>query len=159
MADIRALGLGNTLLTDDGVGVHVINALRRYPPAGGLQLIDGGTLGFRLAGLLAGCTACIIIDAAELGDAPGAMEVLGINDLNGWLASRRRTGVHEAGLLDLLSLLCLEDHLPARLAIIAIQPLCIDWGEELSRAVAAVVPKACATVVDIARQWGAPAHA
>ena len=35
----------------------------------GLQLVDGGTLGFRLVGLVAACTACIIIDAAELGDA------------------------------------------------------------------------------------------
>ena len=63
--------------------------------------------------------------------------------LNDWLASRPRTGVHEAGLLDL----CLEERLPARLAIIAIQPFCVDWGAKLSRTVAAVVPKACATTV------------
>jgi len=148
------IGVGNIILSDDGVGVHVINALRRHPRAGGLQLVDGGTLGFRLTALVANRSDCIIIDAAELGASPGALEVLSINDINAWLTSRQRTSVHEAGLAGLLSLLHLEERLPARLAIVAIQPFCADWGEELTPAVAAIVPKACATVMEIARKWG-----
>ena len=153
-APLLTLGLGNTLLTDDGVGVHVISALRRHPRAGSLQLVDGGTLGFRLTALIANRPDCIIIDAAELGDSPGALEVLSMDDINDWLSTRQRTSVHEAGLTSLLSLLHLEGRLPARLAIVAIQPFCADWGEELTPAVAATVPKACETVMEIARKWG-----
>ncbi|MGO9986415.1 MAG: hydrogenase maturation protease [Rhodomicrobium sp.] len=151
--NILTLGLGNSLLTDDGAGVHVIDALRRHPRAEVLHLVDGGTLGFRLAGIVADHTDCIIIDAADLGDTPGTLKVLGIGDIHDWLRSSQRRSVHEAGLIDLLSLLHLEERLPARLAIIAIQPSCADWGGELTEAVAAVIPKACATAIEIARQW------
>ena len=150
---LLTLGLGNTLLTDDGVGVHVISALRRHrgPEACSLSMGDVGLPSDRL---VANRSDCIIIDAAELGASPGALEVLSINDINAWLTSRQRTSVHEAGLAGLLSLLHLEERLPARLAIVAIQPFCADWGEELTPAVAAIVPKACATVMEIARKWG-----
>ena len=77
-----------------------------------------------------------------------------MDDINDWLSTRQRTSVHEAGLTSLLSLLHLEGRLPARLAIVAIQPFCADWGEELTPAVAATVPKACETVMEIARKWG-----
>ncbi len=65
---VLLLGLGNTLLADDGVGVHVVRQLAEDPerPAW-LQPLDGGTLGFRLLDYLRQADAVLIVDAAELG--------------------------------------------------------------------------------------------
>lgn len=150
---ILVLGLGNTLLGDDGLGVHVVNRLRGESDDRTLDFVDGGTLGFRLASLVANHPACIIVDAAELHLSPGTIKILKIADLLGWFLTRQRTSVHEAGLIDLLTLLHLEDKLPDRLAIVAIQPAKIEWYERLSESAYAALPHACETVLDVAQQW------
>ena len=44
------LGIGNTLLSDEGAGIHALNLLQSYhPDASNLVYIDGGTLNFTLA--------------------------------------------------------------------------------------------------------------
>ncbi|WP_244021506.1 hydrogenase maturation protease [Novosphingobium organovorum] len=149
------LGLGNTLLGDDGVGVRVVEALReRNPP--GLDVVDGGTMGFRLADRLAQSWACILVDAADLQAQPGAVQVLTPHELAGRFAQGQRSSAHEAGLLDLLGLVELEGRLPRRLALVAIQPARLDWGERLTPAVAAAVPRACEVIQRIGQEWSAP---
>jgi hydrogenase maturation protease len=150
---ILILGLGNTLLGDDGLGVHVVDRLRQTYDGGVLDFVDGGTLGFRLASLLAGYPACIVVDAAELRAPPGTIKTLGLTDLMDWFLKRQRSSVHEAGLIDLLTLLHLEDKLPRRLAIVAIQPGRLEWYETLSDPAIAALPGACAAVLEVARQW------
>ncbi|MBT9386267.1 hydrogenase maturation protease [Pseudooceanicola sp. CBS1P-1] len=146
------LGLGNTLLGDDGIGVRVAEALlaQRAP---GLRAIDGGTMGFRLADTLARSAACICVDAADLGAAPGTVRQLSLEDLTARFATGGRSSAHEAGLLDLLGLVRLEGRLPPHLAIVAIQPAVLDWGETLSPVVAAALPRACEMVLQISRGW------
>ncbi|GAA6203160.1 hydrogenase maturation protease [Aquicoccus sp. SU-CL01552] len=152
------LGLGNTLLGDDGVGVRVVEALRHVGETDDLEIVDGGTMGFRLSALIADANTCIIVDAADLKEQPGTVNTLTPNDIEGWFAGGTRSTVHEAGLLDLLGLLRLEERLPERLAIVVIQPQDIDWGEELSPVVAAAIPAAIAAILDIKRQWAVRGH-
>jgi hydrogenase maturation protease len=60
------LGIGNTLLTDEGAGIHALNHLQaEYPDIPNLTFLDGGTLSFTLATWIEDCTNLIVFDAAE----------------------------------------------------------------------------------------------
>lgn len=151
---VLVLGLGNTLLADDGVGVHVVRRLAadRDTPAG-LHPLDGGTLGFRLTTVLTRWSAVILVDAAQLGAAAGTLRLMGGDALIGHVTRGGRTSAHEAGLVDLLTLARLEGWAPAHLALLGIQPHRIDWGEQLTEPVARALPAACRTVVQTALAW------
>ncbi len=148
------LGLGNTLLADDGVGVHVVRRLTAdaaTPPW--VRAIDGGTAGFRLTSILADAADVLIIDAADFAAAPGAIRLLDEGMIVDHMAQARKTSAHEAGLVDLLSLLRLENVAPRRLAVLAIQPRIIDWSENLSDEVEKAVAPACAMVKKTVIEW------
>jgi hydrogenase maturation protease len=152
--NVLVLGLGNTLLADDGVGVHVVRRLTAdaaTPPW--VRAVDGGTMGFRLTSILANGGDVLIIDAADFSAAPGAIRLLHEEALADHVARVRKTSAHEAGLADLLGLLKLEASLPRRLAVLAIQPQNIDWGETLSGPVARAVGPACAMVKKTVIEW------
>ncbi len=150
------LGLGNTLLADDGVGVHVVQRLSA--DAGTprwLVPVDGGTMGFRLAGLLCGAGDVLIIDAADMAAAPGTIRLLEADALGDYVAQGKRSSAHEAGLADLLGLMRLENFRPRHLAVLAIQPEVIDWRDTLSASVQKALGPACALVNSTALEWRA----
>ncbi len=59
------LGLGNTLMSDDGAGIHVINELRRHKLPDGVDIVDGGTGGISLIDILSGYGTVFIADAVR----------------------------------------------------------------------------------------------
>jgi hydrogenase maturation protease len=156
--DVLVLGLGNTLLADDGVGVHVIRRLadEHVAPAG-LSMVDGGTLGFRLMAVITEFDYVIIVDAAQLGEQPGSVRLLDRQTLAHHVRSGERMSAHEAGLVDLLTLARLEGWSPLRLALLGIQPQFVDWGQRLSPPVSRSLPVACRAVIRTARAWQAAA--
>jgi hydrogenase maturation protease len=153
-AGVTVLGLGNTLLADDGAGIHVIRQLAQDPttPAW-LKPLDGGTLGFRLTSLIAGADQLLIIDAADLGEPAGTIRLLSESEIAAHLRQTKRRSAHEAGLADLLTLAKLEGFAPRHLALLAIQPRTIDWGEAPSEPVAAALPAARALALRTAHNW------
>ena len=152
--DVLVLGLGNTLLADDGVGVHVVRRLardRHAPP--GLHAVDGGTLGFRLLDHVTRSDAVLVVDAADFGEPGGTIRLLDRDALASHISRGGRRSAHEAGLVDLLILARLEGWAPARLTLLGIQPQVIDWGEQLSEPVAHSVATACRTAVQTVLAW------
>ena len=148
------LGLGNSLLRDEGVGVVAMNVLRvQHGESEGLAFVDGGTLSFTLAGIIAETEALIVLDAAELGEAPGSVRCWIGEAMDRYLGSSRQRSVHEVALLDLMALALLEDRLPQRRALIAVQPGTIAWGETLSPAVAAAVATMCEQASALIERW------
>ncbi|HEV2323378.1 MAG TPA: hydrogenase maturation protease [Terracidiphilus sp.] len=67
------LGLGNVLMGDEGVGVHVVRALEKRPLPPGVECLDGGTGGFVLLEPLQNAARIILIDAAADGNPPGTV--------------------------------------------------------------------------------------
>ena len=64
MANTLVLGIGNTLLSDEGLGVHLLNYLRvNYPDLPGVTYLDGGTLSFTLATAIEDCDNLVVLDA------------------------------------------------------------------------------------------------
>lgn len=148
------LGIGNTLLSDDGVGVHVLHALRRCQgTADDVEYVDGGTLGLALAPMVVRRRSLLVLDAARFDADPGAVAVFCGGEMDHFLASRRKPSAHEVGLTDLMGALQLEGVLPPRRALIAIQPHTIDWGEGLSAPVAAAVGTACRLAETLISDW------
>jgi hydrogenase maturation protease len=148
------LGIGNTLLSDEGAGVHAIRMLESHAwRAPDVQLIDGGTLSFTLAGPIAQADSLIVIDAAELSGTPGSVEVFVGDEMDRFLGTRRKHSVHEVGLLDLMQIARLTGCLPARRALIGIQPGCVDWGERPTPAVECAIGQACEHALGLLSRW------
>jgi hydrogenase maturation protease len=148
------LGVGNTLLADEGAGIHVINRLQSN---GGwnddTEFVDGGTLSFTLAQTIEDANRLIVIDAAELGAAPGTVRVYEGEAMDAFLGGNRKRSVHEVGLLDLMAIALLAGRLPARRALIAIQPAMVDWSEQPSERVASAIPEACDAARQLIESW------
>jgi hydrogenase maturation protease len=151
---VLVLGLGNILLGDDGIGIHVVRRLVTDPETPpGLHPLDGGTLGFRLMNAFASSDATLLIDAAQLGEPAGTLRLLELDALDRHIRRAGRVSAHEAGLVDLLMLARLEGCDPAYLALLGIQPQRIDWDETLSLPVSRALPDACRMAIDTVLQW------
>lgn len=148
------LGIGNTLLTDEGVGIHVLHALE--PELGNepdVTLLDGGTLSFTLAGPIEDADALIVVDAANIKGKPGDWKLLQGDEMDVFLTSNRKSSVHEVGLTDLRAIAILAGHWPQKRVMLAIQPEVIDWGEHPTPAVAAAIPPVCAAITRQIQAW------
>lgn len=67
------LGLGNVLMGDEGIGVHVVRAIAKQPLAQGIECLDGGTGGFILLEPLQSADRIFLIDAAADENPPGTV--------------------------------------------------------------------------------------
>lgn len=74
VANVLVLGVGNILLSDEGIGVRVVEALQqRYRVPEGVEMVDGGTCGMDLLDLIAGRDHLILVDAVATGGPPGTV--------------------------------------------------------------------------------------
>ena len=113
---ILVLGLGNTIMTDDGFGVEVVTTLSsRYNFQGPVQLLDGGTLGLDLLPYLEEVESLLIIDALDMRDEPGKIFRLEGDEVPRAFASK--LSVHQMGLQDLLAVAQLQGHVPRNLVV------------------------------------------
>ena len=147
------LGIGNTLLTDEGAGVHALNLFQLYHlDSPGITCIDGGTLSFTLATYIEECTSLIVFDAAELHAKPGTVASFAGKEMDDFLAKGSRSP-HEVGLLDLLDIARLTGSLPAKRALIGIQPGYMDWGMAPTDAVQSALANAVRAAEDLLAAW------
>ncbi|HQS81926.1 MAG TPA: hydrogenase maturation protease [Thiobacillus sp.] len=148
------LGIGNILLTDEGIGIHVLQALEpelaNWPD---VTLLDGGTLSFTLAGPIEDTDALIVVDAANIKTKPGEWALLKGEEMDAFLMGNRKSTVHEVGLTDLRVIAILAGHWPEKRAMLAIRPDVVDWGELPTPVVAAAIPPACAAIRGLIREW------
>ncbi|MFP5506675.1 MAG: HyaD/HybD family hydrogenase maturation endopeptidase [Gammaproteobacteria bacterium] len=152
--NVLVLGLGNTLLSDEGAGVHVIRYLQeRYPDLPGVEYLDGGTLSFTLSEPIENAAALIVVDAAELGAEAGTVRSYEDRAMDEFVGSNRKRSVHEVSLLDLLAVAYLTERLPERRALVGIQPAVVDWGDLPTPPVADAIPAAGRRILDIIEGW------
>jgi hydrogenase maturation protease len=153
------LGIGNTLLTDEGAGIHALNRLQLASPniepdSPNLIFIDGGTLSFTLAVWIEDCTNLIVFDATELKQPAGTVNVFVGTDMDYFLGTTKRSA-HEVGLIDLMDIARLTDNLPEKRALIGIQPDKMDWGMEPTPAVENALDEAVNEAVKLLKKWQA----
>ena len=145
------LGLGNTLHSDDGIGPQAIERLRsdtRVPKD--VALIEGGTLGLELLTYIWDCSYLLVLDAVDAGQPPGTLVRMSSEELQ---ALPGKGSVHQLGVADLLVALRVLAHHTPEVVLLGVQPASIEWGTELSPAVAAVLPAlADAAVAEVCRR-------
>jgi hydrogenase maturation protease len=144
-ADVLVLGVGNVLMADDGVGVHVVRELGAGQPSmRGVRIVDGGTLGLDLLPMVTDAAALVLVDAVDMAAEPGTVRVLRGAELSDSVGTH--ISPHQVSVHDLLAVGRLTGGLPDRVAMVAIQPAVIDAGLELTPRCAAAVPLAVAAV-------------
>ena len=111
LMSILVLGLGNTIMTDDGFGVEVVTRLSsRYHFEDTMSLLDGGTLGLDLLPYLEEVESLLIIDALDMRNEPGKIFRLEGAEVPRAFASK--LSVHQMGLQDLLAVAELQGTCP-----------------------------------------------
>ncbi|MCM2264176.1 MAG: HyaD/HybD family hydrogenase maturation endopeptidase [Desulfuromonadales bacterium] len=150
---ILVLGLGNTIMTDDGFGVRAVEALSsRYRFPGDVRLLDGGTLGLDLLPHLEEIDHLLIIDALEMQAPPGTVFRLEGDEVPRAFASK--LSVHQMGVQDLLAVSELMGHLPRELVVWGVQPESIEMGTELTATATTALAPVIEGVVEELRKWG-----
>jgi hydrogenase maturation protease len=124
---ILVLGLGNILLQDEGIGVHVIEALEAgYDVPPGVTVVDGGTAGMDMLNTIAGFKHMIVADAVKTGAPAGTVVVLKGDQVPAFF--KGKLSPHQVGLSDLLAVMSLTDEQPETIALIG----CVPFGMETS---------------------------
>lgn len=127
---ITVLGIGNLLLRDEGVGIHLIQRLADKVNSPNIKLIDGGTTPDILSLVDNNIDKLIIIDAAVVGDKPGTIYRFDIDDLDPGEPSPM--SLHELGLVNSLKIMNLFGNCPKEVTIIGVEPKVVDYGLKLS---------------------------
>jgi hydrogenase maturation protease len=152
-ARVLVLGVGNLLMGDEGVGVHVVRLLECGPPAAGVRLLDGGTGGINLLREFDGVRDIVLIDATRDGQAAGSITFLQPTHPDGLPCG---LGAHDFGLKDLFAVSALLGQMPAihlfTISVEVIRPMCL----ELSPAVAVAVPAVAHAVRMLTAKLSAP---
>jgi hydrogenase maturation protease len=147
------IGVGNVLLSDDGLGVHAIRRLRdRYAFAGDVALVEGGTAGLLLLPHLADARRALIVDAIDTGAEPGALVQLDGDDCA--RAFTMGPTAHDVGLADLLGAARVSGAWPQKLVLHGAQPASAAVGTELTAPLAAVLDLLVDRIVEELVAWG-----
>jgi hydrogenase maturation protease len=96
---VLIVGIGNLLMGDEGVGVHVVRSLINSDLPDGIECLDGGTGGFHLLGALQGARKIVLVDATIDGSPPGTVRKLRPRFSKDY---PRTLTAHDIGLKDLL---------------------------------------------------------
>jgi len=101
-AKILIAGIGNLLLTDEGIGVHIIRELGKRKLPENVELVDIGTASFDLLTFMQGKDKVIIIDAMAVDDEPGTLYKLSPDDI---ISGKQKllTSLHQFGIPEVLS--------------------------------------------------------
>ncbi len=132
---ITVLGLGNTLLRDEGFGVHFleeINQKYRFPE--NVKLIDGGTLGYGLLDTISSCDKLIVVDIIKSDDCPGTLYRFTQAEMELHLPAP--TSAHEVEFFDVLSKVEMMAALPETV-FLCIAPQ--DYGGEMDMTMSPVM--------------------
>jgi len=150
---VLILGIGNTLLTDEGIGVHLVDRMRqRVGDLPGVEYMDGGTLSFTLAEPIARADGLIVVDAARMDAPPGTLRVFHDDAMDRYL-SGNRASVHEVSLTDLLDIARLSESLPESRCLVGIEPASLEWGESPSETVSPAIDLGIDEILSILRSW------
>lgn len=147
MKPTAIIGMGNPLMSDEGIGIHVIARLQQTILADRTDILDLGTSGMRALHELEGRDMVVFVDCALMGTEPGTIRRFTPEDVE-TKKIQPRISLHEGDLLNTLALAKRLGTAPERIVIFGIEPKTIDPGETLSPALAARLDQYVATVRD-----------
>jgi len=127
---ITILGIGNLLLKDEGIGVHLVQRLAGVIDNANVKIIDAGTYPDFLHLVDDSVDKLIIIDAVKAGDKPGTIYRFSFDDVD--LDYAPPISLHDIGVSESLKMMALLNRQPKSTVVIGIEPKTIDFGLDLS---------------------------
>jgi len=137
------LGIGNPILSDDGVGVHVANELKKQIQNPNITIDEAITGGMNLLDLILGYDKAIIVDAVKTENGVnGEVKRIPLNNFS----TMHSCNPHDVSLIEAIEMAKKlgEDRIPKEIVVIGVmmKEIPCEFGEELSDKIAAAVPKA-----------------
>jgi hydrogenase maturation protease len=126
------LGLGNPLMSDEGIGIFFINKLSEYSgkyPS--VDFIDAGTGGLNILHLLEGRNKAVFIDCANMGVQPGTIKRFSPDQVKS-VKQLAHQSLHEQDLIKIIEMAKQLDQCPKEIVIFGIQPKNVSFGQSLS---------------------------
>jgi len=147
------IGLGNPLMTDDGIGLAALERLEsEWEIPAEVERVDGGTWGLRLLPEIEDAGRVLLIDAVDVGRPAGEVVVLELDEIPRFLSAK--LSPHQVGVRDVLALAALRGRLPAETVAMGIQPARIEMGTEISDEARASLDELVGRVVERLADWG-----
>ncbi|MDD2902166.1 MAG: hydrogenase maturation protease [Syntrophales bacterium] len=144
---ILIAGLGNLLLMDDGVGIHAVRELQKAPPTGAM-VAEVGTAVLDALHLLEWAEKILAIDALQAGGTPGTVYAFDTGDVE---KGGIQASLHELNFLTALNFL--KPRAQPEIVVFGVEPERIDYGLDLTPAVAGALPELTAAARDQVRRW------
>jgi len=145
-ARVLILGIGNTLLTDEAVGVRAVEALQdAYDLPLEVQAVDAGTSGMDMLDAIADVDLLVVLDAVKAGKPLGTVLRLSGDEVPVFF--RKKLSPHQVGLSDVLASLEFAGCRPKDIVVIGVEAENFELGLEMSPLIAARVPELVALVV------------
>ena len=141
---VVVLGVGNLLLGDEGVGVHVARELLTRDLPGNVEVIDAGTMPVEGLGAVADVAKLVIVDAIRGAGPPGAMYRLPVSAV---ASKSGQLSLHEMSMSDALAYWTTAGLRAEQIVIIGVQPHTMDWSCELSATLREKLPAIVSTVI------------
>ncbi|MCP4267276.1 MAG: hydrogenase maturation protease [Candidatus Brocadiaceae bacterium] len=142
---VLIIGIGNLLLMDEGIGIHIINELELHELPKNIEIYDGGTGGFKLIDLMYGANKVIFIDAVDIGKKPGTVTAFKAEDVRSKYP-KKKYSLHDTDLLEVIKMIELLEG-PPEVEIIGVQPEIVNYGMSLSKKLRNSVPDIINTVL------------
>jgi hydrogenase maturation protease len=155
--NIRVLGLGNVLMSDDGFGPYVARVLEAfYEVPAHVQVVDAGIPGLDLTPCLLDADVVVLVDTVETVGAPGDLHAFRLQDILGE-TSPSRLSPHDPGLRQSLTALHAAGRGPREVLLIGVVPEWVATGVSLSpRVRSAIAPAIGLIVTELERHGEGP---
>jgi hydrogenase maturation protease len=154
---VVVLGIGNVLMSDEGIGVHAVDALQeRFVLPDNVEVVDGGTTGMELLPDIEGAQHLIVVDAVRVGVPPATVVRMEGDEVPAFF--KTKISPHQVGLCDVLAALRFSGGAPDHVVLIGVQPVSLEMAMELSPQVAAVMDQVLDLVIAELAAIGVPAR-
>lgn len=149
---ITILGIGNTLFTDEGVGIHLLPILEKeFKHDEDIEIIEGLTDGMKLLGPVEDAENLIIIDAINAGKEPGTILSLEGEEIPAYFGIKM--SIHQMGFQEVLLAAKLRDRYPKRIVMFGMQPASLELGVEPTKTISEKLPELAAIVINQVNAW------
>lgn len=149
---IVVLGVGNILLTDEGIGVRTAEYLmKNYDYPDNVAILDGGTMGMELLGHIVDIDLLIILDAVASNKPAGTVVKMEGNEIPKFFASK--LSPHQVGIADVLAAADLVAKSPKKILLFGVVPENLELNTELSPIVAEKMPILVDYVIETLQQY------
>ncbi len=139
---ILVMGVGNYLMGDEGIGVHIIQEMAKLDLPENVDILDGGTGGFTLLGCFESYPTIVFVDATMDGKPPGTLSLIKPRFASDFPSA---LSVHDVGLKDMVEAVYLMDQVPdihlLTISIEELKPMTLELSEPVKAAIPTAIDK------------------